>query len=192
MNAVQLFVILIICFVGYGSPTCHGGVYEQGLSQNDRNFIVNKHNHLRGLVAQGRVEGQPRATNMKTMHYSNILERKAQEVANTCEFRHVTITGTPWSWVGQNLFLHLSSGYGKGPNWDEAINSWFNEHRLYRFGAPFSAATGHYTQLVWANTDHVGCGYTYYPKGGGYKYQKLYVCNYGPGGNYIGQAPYRT
>ena len=40
-------------------------------------------------------------------------------------------------------------------------------------------------QLVWANTYMVGCGYTYYndDKRG---YSKLYVCNYGPGGNLVG------
>ena len=26
----------------------------------------------------------------------------------------------------------------------------------------FSAATGHYTQLVWAETDRLGCGTVYY------------------------------
>ena len=35
----------------------------------------------------------------------------------------------------------------------------------------------------------VGCGYTYYddPKRG---YSKLYVCNYGPGGNLVGGSMY--
>ena len=38
---------------------------------------------------------------------------------------------------------------------------------------------------MWANTYMVGCGYTYYndDKRG---YSKLYVCNYGPGGNLVG------
>ena len=36
----------------------------------------------------------------------------------------------------------------------------------------------------------VGCGYTYYddPKRG---FSKLYVCNYGPGGNLVGGSMYR-
>lgn len=44
-------------------------------------------------------------------------------------------------------------------------------------------------QLVWGETSHVGCGYTFYydPARG---YTKLYVCNYGPGGNVIGSNPY--
>lgn len=46
-----------------------------------------------------------------------------------------------------------------------------------------------YLQLVWGETSQVGCGYTFYydPARG---YTKLYVCNYGPGGNVIGSNPY--
>ena len=45
-------------------------------------------------------------------------------------------------------------------------------------------------QLAWADTYMVGCGYTYYddPKRG---FSKLYVCNYGPGGNLVGGSMYR-
>ena len=69
----------------------------------------------------------------------------------------------------------------------------------------FRMDTGHYTQvgrirymhtctcllqLGWADTYMVGCGYTYYddPKRG---YSKLYVCNYGPGGNLVGGSMYK-
>jgi len=41
--------------------------------------------------------------------------------------------------------------------------------------------TGHYTQVVWAASVLVGCGYT--SVGGT-------VCDYSPGGNYNGEAPY--
>ncbi|CAG0883243.1 unnamed protein product [Darwinula stevensoni] len=45
--------------------------------------------------------------------------------------------------------------------------------------------TGHYSQLVWASTYAVGCGYVAY--GGG---NRLYVCNYGPSGNSKGATVY--
>ena len=69
----------------------------------------------------------------------------------------------------------------------------------------FRMDTGHYTQvsklveimrhaslqLGWADTYMVGCGYTYYedPKRG---FSKLYVCNYGPGGNLVGGSMYKV
>merc|ERR1712037_775908 len=50
---------------------------------------------------------------------------------------------------------------------------------------------GHFTQLGWADTYMVGCGYSYYddPKRG---LSKLYVCNYGPGGNLVGDSMYKV
>ncbi|XP_044762204.1 venom allergen 5-like [Coccinella septempunctata] len=193
--ANKLLVTLAIFFVwvDFVRTDCPSGIYESGLSQEDRDYIVSQHNYLRGQVASGKVPDQPKATNMKQISYSMELEKKAQEVANTCEFKHVPITGTSWGWVGQNLFLFLSTEYGKGPNWHDAIQYWFDEHKKYKFGSPFSEETGHYTQLVWADTDHAGCGYAHYKKpSGDYSYQKLYVCNYGPGGNVNNQSPYKT
>jgi hypothetical protein len=42
-------------------------------------------------------------------------------------------------------------------------------------------STGHYTQVMWASTRFVGCGYTV--SGGT-------LCNYFPAGNYVGQVPF--
>jgi len=54
-----------------------------------------------------------------------------------------------------------------------------------------SRKTGHYTQLVWADTTKIGCGRIKY------KDEKnwdtiLLVCNYGPCGNRIGDKIYET
>ena len=51
---------------------------------------------------------------------------------------------------------------------------------------------GHYTQMMWAETTAGGCaavGYTDYsiPE---MPYRILYVCNYSPQGNFIGQPIY--
>jgi len=52
----------------------------------------------------------------------------------------------------------------------------------YRFIA------GHYSQVVWADSYAVGCGITKCSSG----LSPIYACNYGPPGNYIGSAMYKT
>ena len=50
---------------------------------------------------------------------------------------------------------------------------------------------GHYSQLVWAETNRIGCGMARYT-GGSYGNNQLYVCNYAPGGNYLNQPVYKV
>jgi hypothetical protein len=51
-----------------------------------------------------------------------------------------------------------------------------------------SNGCGHYTQVVWRNTERVGCGYSTC-QAQGFNFE-VWVCNYDPPGNFIGQAPY--
>ena len=48
----------------------------------------------------------------------------------------------------------------------------------------FSYGAGHYTQVVWAETEELGCGMVYY-KGDTY-WETLVVCNYAVAGNLQG------
>jgi len=54
----------------------------------------------------------------------------------------------------------------------------------------FDHNAGHFTQVLWANSYKVGCGFTAYVGADG-RYNKFYVCNYGPGGNIIGDSMYQ-
>ena len=70
---------------------------------------------------------------------------------------------------------------------EEAVDDWFNEvtdpgfnpHHVVSY--KHSPDTGHYTQVVWAETSEIGCGLSYYEEGGFFK--NLIVCNYAKGGN---------
>ena len=55
----------------------------------------------------------------------------------------------------------------------------------------FSVVTGHYSQMIWADTNRVGCGFTSYRDNGTLE-TNLYVCNYGPAGNFIGLPSYKV
>lgn len=75
--------------------------------------------------------------------------------------------------------------------WNQAVTDWYDEVALSaREVEPFkfSAAIGHFSQLVWADTDKVGCGATHTRMVNG---SLLYTCNYGPNGNYIRGQMYK-
>ncbi|RIL07002.1 MAG: hypothetical protein DCC71_04625 [Proteobacteria bacterium] len=53
---------------------------------------------------------------------------------------------------------------------------------------PALAVCGHYTRVVWATTELVGCGIASCP---GLAFGNSVICNYGPGGN-TGGRPYEV
>ncbi|CAL4071030.1 unnamed protein product, partial [Meganyctiphanes norvegica] len=91
--------------------------------------------------------------------------------------------------VGQNVFYDFTNN--SSPAWERAFQRWYDEvdnmvvMRVYGFDDPHKIL-GHYTQMVWANTTAIGCGAVHYNttyEGVEYTNAKIYVCNYGPGGN---------
>jgi len=69
-----------------------------------------------------------------------------------------------------------------GPLSPEAVvEMWYGEVSQYDFeSGGFSMETGHFTQLVWMGSTHIGCGVA---SCGGFE---VWVCNYGPAGNMEG------
>ena len=56
---------------------------------------------------------------------------------------------------------------------------------IHRFGLPW----GHYSAMLWSNTNKVGCGLTEYREGKWFA--KLYTCDYAPAGNFINGQMYK-
>ena len=84
---------------------------------------------------------------------------------------------------GENLFEARGATFPAA----SVVGTWVNEARDFdektntcRTGA----VCGHYTQVVWRNTRQVGCGVA---RGRG---REVWVCEYSPPGNYIGQRPF--
>ncbi|XP_067002477.2 venom allergen 5.02-like [Anabrus simplex] len=182
-------------------------LYLRGVDSNQRNAILNKHNELRDKVARGQETrgspgGQPTASNMKKLTWSDELASIAQRWADQCEYQHDTCrnTETYW-WVGQNIAISNSwpcDTLPNSPDWKFPMDSWYSEVKdfdksiITKYRST-SAQTGHYTQIVWANTSEIGCGYTAFFGGQGSqkKCSQYYVCNYGMGGNIIDQEVYK-
>jgi len=91
--------------------------------------------------------------------------------------------GYPW-YVGENKYG--SSGSASGVN---AVALWAAEVQNYDYDTnTCSAICSHYTQIVWAATEFVGCGISSCP---GLSFGNSVICNYGPGGN-TGGRPYEV
>ncbi|XP_059257534.1 cysteine-rich secretory protein 2-like [Mustela nigripes] len=132
--------------------------------------IVNKHNELRKSVS-------PPASNMLKMEWNREAAANAQKWANKCTLEHSVPEDRKTSTkCGENLYM---SSY-PAP-WSDAIQSWYDERHNFVYGVgpkSSNAVVGHYTQLVWYSTYHVGCGIAYCPNQENLKY--YYVCQYCP------------
>ncbi|XP_019866649.1 scoloptoxin SSD976 isoform X2 [Aethina tumida] len=195
ITALAIASILVtfgITAYGYG---CTGRTMLSGVSDYEKQVILDMHNKMRQLVANGQVGGQPPAANMMEMKWDNELAARAQRWVDQCNEDHDPSRHESRFTVGQNIATTWTT---KTPeSWNDmrsdfpyAIGKWFDEAKYFRFGGVGGGVTGHYTQMMWATTNLVGCGYGFYydPAKG---YTKNYVCNYGPGGNVIGHTPYQ-
>ena len=121
-------------------------------------------------------------TGVPPLTWSPQLAVYAQEWANTL--------------VRENRFEHRkNSRYGENLAWasgqqlspERVVTMWGEEVKDYNYAANSckpGKMCGHYTQVVWRNTKQVGCGMA---RGNG---KEIWVCNYNPPGNYVGQRPY--
>jgi Cysteine-rich secretory protein family len=87
---------------------------------------------------------------------------------------------------GENLFWGTANAFSFG----DMVDMWGGEKKSFREGvfpdnkANRTAVVGHYTQLVWRNTQAVGCALVSNGR------NDYLVCRYSPAGNVIGEKPY--
>ncbi|XP_023313911.1 ancylostoma secreted protein-like [Trichogramma pretiosum] len=187
------------------SANC-GQVLTVGLSTEEKKAIVDLHNELRMKVARGQeLRGapgpQPPATDMQTLEWDEELAQTAQKWASQCIFQHDQCRHLPRFQVGQNLAWRGNTskqGFSQitaeilVKDWYDEVQ-YYNRNSVHRFNSLYGAGgeqTGHYTQLVWAKTNRIGCGAIRNYQGGYYKF--TLACNYGPSGNFMNQPVYRT
>ena len=127
------------------------------------------------------------------------LASAAQMVANKCSFTHDTKTGKDqcgFDGYGQN-FACVGGSATEDPTKDIS-GQWYGEEGIYEQTGSYgksnpiesgSGETGHFTQVVWKSTTHVGCAMANCPNGvsGTSGMDSLFVCDYGPAGNMGGE-----
>ena len=149
---------------------------ESNLSPKEVQQLIDLHNKARADVGVG------------PLNWSKELAIYAQQWADhlaftDCEIKHRPHSGM-WKQVhGENLFQGTSGYYGVA----DAVTMWESEKKYYKGGALNSSNwydSGHYTQIVWKDTQRVGCAKV---ECNG---RIIVVCNYDPPGNVLGQKPY--
>jgi pathogenesis-related protein 1 len=85
--------------------------------------------------------------------------------------------------IGENIYA--SSGTATG---SDAVMLWAGEKASYDYASnACNGVCGHYTQVVWRDTQKVGCAVYSCAR---LTYPSTIVCDYGPEGNIGGQRPY--
>uniref|UniRef100_A0A4W3IVU0 Cysteine rich secretory protein LCCL domain containing 2 n=1 Tax=Callorhinchus milii TaxID=7868 RepID=A0A4W3IVU0_CALMI len=166
---------------------------KRAILQIDKEEVLQLHNKLRGQV-------YPSASNMEHMEWDKDLERSAESWANECMWEHGP--SQLLKSIGQNLAVHW--GRYRSPAFH--VQAWYDEVKDYTYPYPHECnpwcpekCSGpmctHYTQLVWATTNRVGCAVNVCRRmnvwGEIWENAVYLVCNYSPKGNWIGEAPYQ-
>lgn len=130
------------------------------------------------LVAHNRLRARHGCLALK---WSNKVYSEAKLHANRCQAKGKMFHGfSPGVNHGQNIYWSI-------PPCKKAVDavfSWYNEIKKpgYNFKKPgFSTGTGHFTQVVWKATTHVGMAKS--------KDGRFIVANYSPPGNMMGAFP---
>jgi len=116
------------------------------------------------------------------LRWSSKLARYARRWSSMRRFDCVMMH-SPASPYGENVF------WGSGNDWRaaDAVKSWATEASYFDWRAQAchpGQVCGHFTQLVWNDTEYVGCGRSECFAGG-----VFITCSYDPPGNWKGEVP---
>jgi uncharacterized protein YkwD len=174
--------ILLFCTVlSFNTSNGQNSILKTGsdITIKDANELLAHHNKVRKDVG------------VTPLVWSSKLAAYAQEWANhlanenNCNMAHRTTPGQEEGAYGENIFWGSSAKDFKPLN---ASEDWYSEIKLFKYKELTDKnwyASGHYTQMVWKNTQAIGVGVSTCPTGA-----IIIVANYFPAGNFMHQLPY--
>jgi pathogenesis-related protein 1 len=167
MKLVWVVVVVV------GVSGCAQG--PSAFKNDDKEPFVAEHNRIRATAVPAPDPALP------DLVWDDSVASVAQAWSAGCKFEHSHGS------LGENLAFF--SGDESTPA--DTVTSWASEISDYDYDSNTcadGAQCGHYTQIVWRDTQKVGCGAsTCHIDGFDGTY---WVCNYDPPGNFIGEKPY--
>uniref|UniRef100_A0A1B6BWU7 SCP domain-containing protein n=1 Tax=Clastoptera arizonana TaxID=38151 RepID=A0A1B6BWU7_9HEMI len=168
--------------------------FDDSFSQSQKDDVLHAHNKYRSQLAMNDVRDKngkyfPPAANMIQLEWDDGIEKVAHRWLLQCKFSHDECRSSEkFKRMGQNLALcsaREKSHIVNVDNWQkEAENHCEWDVCMIRS----DKKTGHFTQLGWATSSHLGCAKSMFTKK--FKTDNLY-CNYGPAGNWAGRPMYK-
>jgi pathogenesis-related protein 1 len=171
---IGLLIVLAGLPVAYAAPN---------FSVGEQAEIVTAHNNWRSQV------------NIPRLHWSPTIAELAQSYADSLKSNEDCQPSHSATDLGENLFWASPITYSDGRSEflpmtpARVIDDWGGEKDDYDSASNTCAigkVCGHYTQMVWKSTTEIGCGKAVCPDN-----SQIWVCNYRPAGNIVGQHPYR-
>lgn len=137
----------------------------------DKDALLARHNFYRKKVGVPALKWSD--------ELAEIAQKWANKLAKKCNLEH---SSSEW---GENIYW--TSGTATAT---EVVDRWAREEKYFDhtnrvYKSPEGRKFGHYSQIIWRNTTHVGCAVQKCRHGG-----EIWVCNYDPPGNYIGEPVY--
>jgi len=109
---------------------------------------------------------------------------------HACELQHRSWLGMAQAGYGENLYGASAWGMQLATTPQQVVDAWWSEVADYDYASnTCTDVCGHYTQLMWKGSIRLGCGMATCD-GGPDVQSDVWVCNYDPPGNYIGQKPW--
>ena len=107
-----------------------------------------------------------------------------------CELQHRSWLDMAEEPYGENLYGATAWGMALGTTPQAVVDAWWSEIEFYDYATNgCTGVCGHYTQVMWKGSTEVGCGMAVCDEGANAQ-SDVWVCNYNPPGNYIGQRPW--
>lgn len=179
---------------GQANHSHFGGLTASGDFAED---IVHAHNVVRERAGVDPLEWSSQLGEIATARVQKLAQQG-------CYIEHSPLSER-WNkagfrYLGENLYKVINMK----PSGVDIVDAWYAEIEDYSFGLVGSACVkekcagrasppctlGHFTQVMWAESTHVGCARAECP--GQKKRTFVSVCNYGPGGNIVGRYPFHV